>query len=269
MLEPINLGRAIAEQRKFCGMTQKELAEKLCVTDKAISKWETGAGYPDITILPELSQALAISIDHLMGNPPMPEEPCGRPSANEGANPHPHQFNVEAATACTDGFTAAPDGTGGAEKQRETVPERPAALLQAVCSRNTGLAPYLFLCGLCFFASLLVFTLESVQYSSQGISGYIFLAGLLLCTLLAPMFLAKRYRLVKTFGLLTPILPFVTTLIGWLPSGESWIFFNLILLSYCWLCLFLFWLFQTKPYLPLAVGLALLPFVMQFLRCQT
>lgn len=42
MLEPINLGRAIAEQRKFCGMTQKELAEKLCVTDKAISKWETG-----------------------------------------------------------------------------------------------------------------------------------------------------------------------------------------------------------------------------------
>ena len=43
-------GKFIAEQRKAKGYTQKELAEKLGVTDKAISRWENGHGYPDIVL---------------------------------------------------------------------------------------------------------------------------------------------------------------------------------------------------------------------------
>ena len=50
-------GEIIAKARKDKGMTQKDLAERLRITDKAISKWERGKGYPEITLLPALSKA--------------------------------------------------------------------------------------------------------------------------------------------------------------------------------------------------------------------
>lgn len=59
-------GRFIAEQRKALGYTQKELAEKLGVTDKAISRWENGHGYPDIVLLEPLAKELEITIVELM-----------------------------------------------------------------------------------------------------------------------------------------------------------------------------------------------------------
>ncbi len=60
------IGRFIAELRREKGMTQKELAEKLNVTDKAVSKWERGAGYPEVTMLPELGGLLGISVSELL-----------------------------------------------------------------------------------------------------------------------------------------------------------------------------------------------------------
>ena len=45
------LGTFIAENRKAFGMTQKDLAETLHITDKAVSKWERGLSYPDVTLL--------------------------------------------------------------------------------------------------------------------------------------------------------------------------------------------------------------------------
>ncbi len=60
------IGSFIAELRKQKKMTQKELAKKLGVTDKAISRWETGRGYPDIEILPDLANVLSISINELL-----------------------------------------------------------------------------------------------------------------------------------------------------------------------------------------------------------
>lgn len=59
-------GKFVAEQRKAKGYTQKELAEKLGVTDKAISRWENGHGYPDIVLLEPLAKELEISITELM-----------------------------------------------------------------------------------------------------------------------------------------------------------------------------------------------------------
>lgn len=55
-------GAFIAAQRKEKGLTQKELADKLCVTDKAVSKWERGLGFPDIKLIEPLSEALDVSI---------------------------------------------------------------------------------------------------------------------------------------------------------------------------------------------------------------
>lgn len=58
-------GNKIAKLRRKARMTQKELAVKLNVSDKAVSKWENGGGYPEITMLPALSEILGVSIDYL------------------------------------------------------------------------------------------------------------------------------------------------------------------------------------------------------------
>ena len=59
-------GTAIKTLREKKHMTQSELAEKLCVSDKAVSKWETGKGFPDITLLEELAKALDVSVPELL-----------------------------------------------------------------------------------------------------------------------------------------------------------------------------------------------------------
>ncbi len=67
-MDTTGVGERIAVRRKELGLTQKELAEKLLVTNKAVSKWETGEGYPDITILPSLAKELSTSVDFLLTN---------------------------------------------------------------------------------------------------------------------------------------------------------------------------------------------------------
>ena len=54
-------GAFVAEIRKERGLTQSELAKKLSVTNKAVSRWETGAGFPDINTLEPLAEALGVS----------------------------------------------------------------------------------------------------------------------------------------------------------------------------------------------------------------
>ena len=61
-----NLGSFIAAQRKSLGLTQAELAEKLHVTDKAVSRWERGLGFPDINLIEPLANALKVSIAEIM-----------------------------------------------------------------------------------------------------------------------------------------------------------------------------------------------------------
>ena len=60
------LGTMIAELRKQHGMTQLELAEKMGVTDKAVSKWERDLSCPDINSIPELAEILGVSVEDLM-----------------------------------------------------------------------------------------------------------------------------------------------------------------------------------------------------------
>ena len=60
------LGTMIAELRKQHGMTQLELAEKMGVTDKAVSKWERDLSCPDINSIPNLAQILGESVEELM-----------------------------------------------------------------------------------------------------------------------------------------------------------------------------------------------------------
>lgn len=60
------LGTFIAEQRKNNHLTQAALAEKLHVTDKAVSKWERGLGFPDINTIEPLAEALGVSVLEVM-----------------------------------------------------------------------------------------------------------------------------------------------------------------------------------------------------------
>ena len=60
------IGRFICALRKEQGLTQKELAERLHVSDRTVSKWERGAGLPDISILPALADSLGIALDELL-----------------------------------------------------------------------------------------------------------------------------------------------------------------------------------------------------------
>ena len=84
-------GALITARRKALGLTQKELAERLTVSDKAVSKWETGAGYPEVTMLPLLAATLGITVDELLAGetraeaaeeePPAQAEPAGLTAA--------------------------------------------------------------------------------------------------------------------------------------------------------------------------------------------
>ena len=70
-MNPKTMGDIIAELRKEKGMTQKELAEKLNITDKAVSKWERNVACPDTALIPKLAEILGVSIDELMAAKPV------------------------------------------------------------------------------------------------------------------------------------------------------------------------------------------------------
>lgn len=65
-MDATKCGAFIAKLRSEIGMTQKELSEALNVSDKAISRWETGKGYPDVSSLMALSEFFSVSVNELL-----------------------------------------------------------------------------------------------------------------------------------------------------------------------------------------------------------
>ena len=65
-MDQIKIGKFIAERRKSMSLTQAQLAEKLDITDKAVSKWERGLAMPDSSIMLELCAILKISVNELL-----------------------------------------------------------------------------------------------------------------------------------------------------------------------------------------------------------
>ena len=70
----LSIGKKIQIKRKAMGLTQEQLAEALGVSIAAVSKWETGAAYPDITLLPPLARLLDSTVDDLLGFEPQLSE---------------------------------------------------------------------------------------------------------------------------------------------------------------------------------------------------
>ena len=65
-MNQIKIGKFIAECRKNANLTQMQLAEKLGITDKAVSKWERGVAMPDSSIMLELCSILKINVADLL-----------------------------------------------------------------------------------------------------------------------------------------------------------------------------------------------------------
>ena len=81
-MEAKTIGKLIAALRKANGMTQKDLAEKLNVSDKTISRWERDDGAPDLSAIPVLAEIFGVTCDELLRGEVRPAaERTDRPSA--------------------------------------------------------------------------------------------------------------------------------------------------------------------------------------------
>lgn len=75
-MNSIKTGKLISALRTSKGMTQKQLADKINISDKAVSKWERGDGCPDVSILPVLAQALGVEVDNILSGELPPSSDC-------------------------------------------------------------------------------------------------------------------------------------------------------------------------------------------------
>lgn len=82
----ILIGKFIAEERKRKGFTQKQLSEKLGISDKIISKWECGNGFPDISLLLPLCNELDITVNELLSGQRVSEEDYQRKAEENMVN---------------------------------------------------------------------------------------------------------------------------------------------------------------------------------------
>jgi transcriptional regulator with XRE-family HTH domain len=73
-MDQIKIGRFIADERKARKYTQRELADKLAISDKTISKWERGNGFPEVSLLLPLCNELGITVNELLAGERLQEE---------------------------------------------------------------------------------------------------------------------------------------------------------------------------------------------------
>lgn len=100
-MNPYVTAALIKKLREARGLTQAELAARLQVTDKAISKWETGRGYPDISLLEPLSRALEISVVELLS---------GNDVVNQNRSFNMKKLKFYVCPVCGNIFTSTGDG---------------------------------------------------------------------------------------------------------------------------------------------------------------
>ncbi len=75
-LDKSSFGKFLAQLRRERGWTQKDLAEELYVSDKAVSKWERGLSLPDVSLLLPLAEKLGVTVTELLEGCRMPQEQC-------------------------------------------------------------------------------------------------------------------------------------------------------------------------------------------------
>lgn len=71
-MEQRTIGKFITALRKASGMTQRDLAERLGVSDKSVSRWERDEGAPDLSLIPVLAEIFGVTCDELLRGAPSP-----------------------------------------------------------------------------------------------------------------------------------------------------------------------------------------------------
>lgn len=85
-MDQIKIGRFIADERKRKEYTQKQLSERLGISDKTISKWERGNGFPEASLLLPLCAALEITVNELLSSERVSEEEYRRKAEENMVN---------------------------------------------------------------------------------------------------------------------------------------------------------------------------------------
>ena len=73
-MDQVKIGKFISQMRKEKGLTQKQLGEELLISDKTVSKWETGKGMPEVSLMLPLCEKLGINVNELLTGERIPEE---------------------------------------------------------------------------------------------------------------------------------------------------------------------------------------------------
>jgi len=73
-MDIVKIGKYIARRRKILGLTQKQVAERLGMSDKSVSKWERGICMPDVSVYTQLCDILGISINEFIAGEDISEE---------------------------------------------------------------------------------------------------------------------------------------------------------------------------------------------------
>lgn len=112
-------GAYLAALRKARGMTQQEAADQLGVSNKTVSKWENGAGLPDITVLPALAELYGVTADDILagetlrGRPAEAQGPHGGASCCCGCGPGSTSVSSQPGAGCAGGIPGGLCQSGG------------------------------------------------------------------------------------------------------------------------------------------------------------
>lgn len=180
------IGLFIAELRKEKSMTQKALAEKLSVTDKAVSKWERGNGFPEITIIPAIADILEVSANELL---------AGQRNAQADTNP-----------SCADEIVIST-----IDYIEKTNKRSSSTMVLTMISTLFLLA--LFVCILCDYAV------------SKKLDWSLYPAGALAVAwlIITPLIIFKKHKALWSFIFMTISVPPYLFLVEYLSAAKGWV----------------------------------------------
>ncbi len=198
------IGKFIAELRREKGMTQKELAERLNVTDKAVSKWERGAGYPEVTMLPELAGLLEITVSELL---------LGERSSYSEEEKKTERFEPDSIV------------NGAIEYAEQSRAYKSLKVKRiALVSMTFAFLTAIFVCMLCNYIIDKTFSWSLYVVGSTGTAWLV----------TAPLLIRKRHRVITSLFALTLTVVPLLMLIEQLCPAKNWVFpfgFSIALLS--------------------------------------
>jgi transcriptional regulator with XRE-family HTH domain len=215
------IGKLIMELRKSKKLTQKGLADILNVTDKAVSKWERGVGYPEITLIPELAEALDISVSELLNGRVMENEKLESGLEDSVKNElYFSNSDISQSTEQRFGYAMAvrvktDDIVTDVIEYSEEVKKQKASKLKSITfiMLNSAFLLAIFICMLCNYAINRRFDWSLYVIGSEVTAWLI----------ISPFFLLKKHRFAAAMaGLSISILPLLR-LIEYLCPVKNWV----------------------------------------------